>query len=166
MNARRANRPLAWTGAAALVLAALLALGATQIRGEAGYAGAGPSFLPWLMSAAMALCGALLVVVAWRSSEVLVPAIDFPPRWQAVAWISAGLLLNAVLIERIGFIASCAVLFALAARGLRIGEDKRPAWSSVGVDALIGAAISAPVFWLFTKVLKLTLPALTSGGWI
>jgi putative tricarboxylic transport membrane protein len=33
-------------------------------------------------------------------------------------------------------------------------------------DLLIGLAIAAPVFWLFTKVLAVNLPALTTTGWL
>ena len=34
------------------------------------------------------------------------------------------------------------------------------------VTALIGIAISAPVFWMFTKFLAINLPGLTDTGWI
>jgi hypothetical protein len=45
------NRSFVWIGGGALLLAALLAVGAAQIKGSAGYAGAGPDFLPWTVSA-------------------------------------------------------------------------------------------------------------------
>ncbi|PZQ73744.1 MAG: tripartite tricarboxylate transporter TctB, partial [Variovorax paradoxus] len=31
---------------------------------------------------------------------------------------------------------------------------------------LVGLAISAPVFWAFTKFLAINLPGLTATGWI
>ena len=34
------------------------------------------------------------------------------------------------------------------------------------VDAAIGAAIAAPVYWMFTKQLAINLPGLTNTGWI
>ena len=34
------------------------------------------------------------------------------------------------------------------------------------VDACIGFAIAAPVFWMFTKLLAINLPGLTSTGWL
>lgn len=160
------NLGFAAVGAGALVLAALLAAGASQIPGEAGYAGAGPNFLPWAVSAGMAICGIALLASAWRARGDVVPAPDFPPRWRATGWISLGLLLNAALIEHAGFIVSCALLFALASRGFRIGADQQPAWRLLAMDFAIGAAVSAPVFWLFTKGLGLTLPAVLPGGWI
>ncbi|KQV81209.1 tripartite tricarboxylate transporter TctB family protein [Rhizobacter sp. Root1221] len=160
------NRNFVALGAGLLLLAALMAAGALQIKGDAGYAGAGPAFLPWVVAGAMATLGLCFVIGAWRSSTEWVGAPDFPPRWRAVAWIGAGLVLNAMLIEHLGFIPSCAVLFAFAARGFRIGEDKKPTPKMFLQDVLIGAAISAPVFWLFTKLLGVTLPALVRGGWI
>lgn len=161
------NRSFVWIGAGTLLLAALLAVGAAQITGKAGYAGAGPAFLPWTVSAAMAILGVCLIVGSRRSTVEWVSAPDFPPRWRAVAWIGAGLVLNALLIEHLGFIVSCAILFAFAARGFRVGADARPTVRMAVQDLLIGAAISAPVFWLFTKVLGVTLPALVhTGRWI
>ncbi|HQX58843.1 MAG TPA: tripartite tricarboxylate transporter TctB family protein, partial [Burkholderiaceae bacterium] len=31
---------------------------------------------------------------------------------------------------------------------------------------LIGIAIAAPVYWMFTKLLAINLPGLTTTGWI
>ena len=32
-------------------------------------------------------------------------------------------------------------------------------------DALVGICIAAPVYWMFTKLLAINLPGLTSTGW-
>jgi putative tricarboxylic transport membrane protein len=160
------NRGHFWIGVGTVVLGGLLALGATQIGGSAGYGGAGPAFLPWLVALVLVGLGVAQIVSARRHAEPLAEAPEFPPVWKAVAWVSAGVLLNALLIERVGFIPSCALLFAVSARGFRIGADERPSWASVGTDFVIGLVLSAPVFWTFTKVLGLTLPGLVKGGWI
>jgi putative tricarboxylic transport membrane protein len=160
------NRGFLAVGAGVLVLAGLMAIGATQIGGTAGYAGAAPDFLPWVVSAVMGLLGVALIVGALRAEGEWVEAPEFPPRWRSMAWVSLGLLLNAALIEYVGFIASCALLFALAARGFRIGEEQTPTLAMGVRDFLIGAAISAPVFWLFTKLLGVNLPGIVRGGWI
>jgi Tripartite tricarboxylate transporter TctB family len=47
--------------AGVLVTGALLAFGALSISTEAGYGGVGPNFLPWVVSAALVVCGALLL---------------------------------------------------------------------------------------------------------
>jgi putative tricarboxylic transport membrane protein len=160
------NRGFIGIGAGVLAISVLLAVGAVSIPSDAGYAGAGPNFLPWVVTVVLAGLGVSLIVSGWRARDELVEAQEFPPRWRAMGWISLGLLLNAALIEHIGFIPSCAVLFALAARGFRIGADQSPSLAMGVRDLFIGAAISAPVFWLFTKLLGVTLPSLVRGGWI
>ena len=87
--------------------------------------------------------------------------------WPGFAWVTAGIVLNALLLTTIGFIFSCALCFVLAVRGFKASEgrlDLRPrAWIT---DSLIGIAISAPVYWMFTKALAISLPGLTSTGWL
>lgn len=156
-------------GLGTLALAAALAAGAWFIPSTAGYQGVGPNFLPWVVSGALALCGALLCWQAahggWRDMEA--PSGAERGDWRAFGWVSAGVLAIAALITTIGFVLSCALGYLLAVRGLR-GAEGRPAGSlrQTLVDALVGLAISAPVFWVFRKLLGLSLPALTAGGWI
>lgn len=156
-------------GIAALVVAGVLAWGAVDIPSSVGYSGVGPNFLPWLVSAALAVCGAFLV---WEALSGGYRQMDEPsgaPRgdWHAFAWVSAGVLGNAALITTVGFILSCALCFTLAVRGLRISEGK-PAGSAVKTvqDVVTGIVIAAPTYWLFTKLLAVNLPGLTRTGWI
>lgn len=156
-------------GAACLLLGAAMAWGASSISSEAGYSGVGPNFLPWVVSAALGGCGVLLLVQSltggFRGREA--PEGAATGDWLSFAWISAALLLNALLITRIGFIASCTLAFVIAVRGFHISQGRPRAGLAAWLkDALVGAAISAPVFWLFTKVLGVNLPGLTSSGWI
>ena len=145
-----------------------LAAGAVSIPSAAGYGGVGPNFLPWLVSTALIVCGAFML---WESSTGGFRALDEPdgilPCWSGFVWVSAGLLMNAALITIIGFILSCTLCFVLAVRGLRGAEGKadlRPA--KLIKDTLIGMAIAAPVYWMFTKFLAINLPGLTSTGWL
>ena len=156
-------------GAGVLIVGALLGVGAVGISGEAGYGGVGPNFLPWLVAAFMLVCGALLL---WEARSGGFRAMDEPEgaangHWRGFAWVSAGLLANAALITTIGFILSCSLCFALAVRGFesaqgRLGGGLR-GWL---MSAAIGIAIAAPVFWMFTKLLAINLPGLTSSGWL
>ena len=85
----------------------------------------------------------------------------------AFVWVSSGLLLNAALITTVGFILSCTLCFVLAVRGFRSSEGKLDlSLRALVIDALIGMAIAAPVFWMFTKFLAINLPGLTDTGWI
>jgi putative tricarboxylic transport membrane protein len=161
--------PQTLLGVGTLTLGALLALGATQISAEAGYAGVGPNFLPWMVAVALMLCGAFLVWEARSGGfrEMEEPSGAAQGFWAGFAWVSAGILANAALITTLGFILSCALCFVLAVRGFKAAEgrpDRSPkAWL---IDALIGIAIAAPVYWMFTQLLAISLPGLTSTGWI
>lgn len=165
--------PQTWLGAAVLVIGGVVVAGATVIPSEAGYAGVGPNFLPWVVGLALLLCGGLLVWEArtggYRNLEA--PSGSDSGYWKGFAWISAALLLNAALITTIGFILSCTLCFVLAVRGMRNADHQaqpgpllRPA--QLLRDAALGLAIAAPVYWMFTKLLAISLPGLTATGWL
>ena len=156
-------------GAGTLALGLLLAAGATQISSDAGYAGVGPNFLPWLVALSLIVCGAWLV---WESRcggfrEMEEPTGSATGHWPGFVWVSAGLLLNAALLTTLGFILSCTLCFVLAVRGFKSAEDRLDlsprGWI---VDAVVGFAIAAPVYWMFTKLLAINLPGITSTGWL
>ena len=145
-------------GAGVLVVGAGLAWGATSISSKSGYSGVGPNFLAWLVSIALIVCGAWLLYEArsggFRDMEE--PSGGAQGDWPAFLWISVGVLANATLITRIGFILSCTLCFMLAVRGLRISDGK-PAGNvrhSV-LDFATGFMIAAPAYWLFTKLLSI-----------
>jgi putative tricarboxylic transport membrane protein len=156
-------------GVACLLLGLGIAAGATQISGDAGYGGVGPNFLPWVVGIALTLCGAGMVWQARRGGWYARSEPDGAASgdWLPFVWVSAGILLNALLITRIGFILSCTLCFVLAVRGFHQSQgrlDLSPrAWVR---DTLIGFAIAAPVYWMFTKLLAINLPGLTSTGWL
>ena len=156
-------------GAGVLLIGLGLALGALSIPSAAGYGGVGPNFLPWVVALSLLVCGGFIV---WESRtggfRAMDEATDSPrPYWSGFVWMSAGLLANAALITTLGFILSCTLCFVLAVQGLQGAEgrsDRRPqAWLK---DVLIGMAISAPVYWMFTQFLAINLPGLTSTGWL
>lgn len=156
-------------GLAALGVSALLAWGALAIPSDAGYAGVGPDFLPWLVTVAMAICGSFLIWEAFTGGYRHMEEPSGAPRgdWHAFAWVSAGVLGNAALITTLGFIVSCALCFVLAVRGLRISEGKAGGGLVKTVqDGVTGVLIAAPTYWLFTKLLAVNLPGLTATGWI
>jgi putative tricarboxylic transport membrane protein len=156
-------------GGGVLAVGVVLAIGAVSIPSAAGYAGVGPNFLPWLVSVALMLCGVLLIREARRGGfrEMEPPSGAERADWRAFAWLSAGVLANAALLTTIGFVFSCALCFTLAVRGLR-GAEGRPAGDlrQTAIDLATGLAISAPVYWMFTKVLSINLPGISATGWI
>lgn len=156
-------------GAGVLLMGLGLAAGAVSIPSAAGYGGVGPNFLPWLVAVMLMLCGGFMV---WEARTGGFREMDAPTGaagayWSGFVWVSAGLLANAALITTVGFILSCTLCFVLAVQGLRGAEGKagwRPAL--LVKDMLIGIAIAAPVYWMFTKFLAINLPGLTTTGWL
>jgi len=165
--------PAAWPqtliGAGALALGLVLAFGATFISSEAGYAGVGPNFLPWVVAAVLSLCGGWLVFEARSGGfrEMEAPSGAERADGRAFVWVAAGVLANAALITTLGFILSCTLCFMLAVRGLRRSEGKaHGGLRGLVLDFVTGFLISAPAFWLFTKLLGINLPGLTATGWL
>jgi putative tricarboxylic transport membrane protein len=156
-------------GAGALLIGAAMAWGATQIPSQAGYAGVGPNFLPWLVSVALMVCGGWLLYEArsggWRQVEPAPGAARGD--WTSLAWVVAGVVANAALITTIGFILACTLCFMLALRGLRAAEGKpHGGVRGLVLDFVTGFLVAAPAFWLFTLVLGINLPNITGTGWL
>ncbi len=163
----RASHALVGVGVSGLGL--VYVGGATTISSAAGYAGVGPNFLPWVVGLALLLCGTVLLAQALRGGFLDFDVDPQAPRgdWLGFAWVSTGVLSTAALITTLGFILSCTLCFVLAVRGFKISQGKLDlslrAWAA---DAAIGVAIAAPVFWMFTKLLAISLPGLTRTGWL
>jgi putative tricarboxylic transport membrane protein len=155
--------------AGTLAAGALVAVTALVMPSEAGYGGVGPAFVPLVVGVLLLACGAVLGLQAASGGfrDLEPPAGAARGDWRAFAWVSAGLVANALLITRIGFVPGCALCYVLAVRGLRLAQgqaDRRPVrWLA---DAGAGVALSLPVYLLFTKLLAISLPGLTSTGWL
>jgi len=136
--------------AAALVLLGIFMLWETfSIPVAVTYARVGPRLFPALVASGLILNGLWLASEARHSPDPL--AMGEPPvYWPAVAWISAGILLEAALLERIGFVLSATLLFALTARGFGSRALLR--------DAAIGFVLSLIAYLGFTYGLDLNLP--------
>lgn len=154
-------------GGGVVLLALGLAAGAWMIPAEAGYAGVGPNFLPWVVSIALLICGVFLVYEARTGGFRDLESQDEKPYWPGFVWMSTGLLINAALITTIGFVLSCTLCFVIAARGLRNAQGQtNVGLKSWAIDVLVGLLIAAPVYWMFTQFLAINLPGLTQSGWI
>jgi putative tricarboxylic transport membrane protein len=173
MTNRTINKTETALGAVFCLVGLGLALGAISIPGEAGYGGVGPNFLPWVVAATLFVCGLGLV---WQGVTTGFLERDEPEGasqgdWLGFAWVSTGLIFNALLIQHIGFILSCTLCFVLSVRGFHSSQGKRlvgiTAWRQALLrDTLIGLTIAAPVFWMFGQLLGIQLPAITQTGWL
>jgi putative tricarboxylic transport membrane protein len=147
-----------------LISLALIALGSfvvyeTQTIAETQSATQiGPRLFPYIIGAGLTICGGVLgweaISGGWRN----VP-LDQPhdaPDWIAFLVISAGIIVQMVLIGWGGFIIATALLFVLIARGFGSRKPVR--------DIVIGVVLCTAVFFLFTFGLGLKLPAGPFGG--
>lgn len=157
-------------GGAVLLVAAGMAWGASHITGDAGYGGVGPAFVPWLCAAVLALCGGWLI---WEAKTGGYRHAADPGGGRSLdvgpfVWVSAGMMLNAGLIEHLGFILSCSLCYLLAVQGLRraAGQTNTLSGKGLATDAFVGLCIAAPVYWAFTQFLAINLPGLTETGWL
>jgi putative tricarboxylic transport membrane protein len=156
-------------GVGVLLAGGVVVVGALALSSDAGYAGVGPNFLPLVVGGMLCLCGAWL---AWEAAtggfrEAEEPSGAAHGDWVGFALVSVGLLANALLITRIGFVLACTLCFVLAVGGFRHAQGRGAVSpGSVLKDAALGFAISAPVYWLFGLGLSISLPGLTSTGWL
>ncbi|WP_418320103.1 tripartite tricarboxylate transporter TctB family protein [Piscinibacter sakaiensis] len=151
-------------GIGAISIALMLAIGAALLPVDKGYTVVGTGVFPFAVSLLMGIVGVALI---WQSltggfrffEEPALPPDAWPLtlRLQAAAWVSGGLLVNALLIERIGFTFAATILFAAAARGF--GSRR---WVA---NLLIGFALAWPIYLGFTLGLGLSLPGL-ARPWI
>jgi putative tricarboxylic transport membrane protein len=80
------------------------------------------------------------------------------PGWGPAALIAAGMALDLVLMEQAGFVLASTVLFWLTARAF---DRQHP-----GRDAVFALALSAGAYFLFVRVLNVTLPAGFIARWL
>lgn len=145
---RAALGPLA-AAAALAVLGLFMLWEIWSIPVAVTYARVGPRVFPALVGSALLLNAVWLALESWRTREVVDD--DQPPvDWSALAWISAGLLAEAALLERIGFVLAASLLFVLTARGFASRALLR--------DGVIGFALALLAWLGFTYGLGLRLP--------
>ncbi|MBM4259876.1 MAG: tripartite tricarboxylate transporter TctB family protein [Deltaproteobacteria bacterium] len=145
---------------ATLGLGIATAIGTAQLPSAGGYAKIGPNVAPAVIAGGLILLGCWLLYEAlyggWRNAVADDPAVRGEHAFQASAflWVTAGIVLQIVLIHSAGFLLAQAALFACVARGF--GSKKLPR------DFAIGLVLGLAVFLFFVKFLNVNLPA----GWL
>ena len=139
-----------------LMLAAVFGVGATQLPADTGYAGIGSAFMPAAVALLLLLVGALLMWQAYTGGfrHFTDGVVDLIADHRGALWVTAGILASAALITILGFVIAATTLFVFVARGFGSRTWLR--------DAITGAVLVLPVFWLFTLVLDVNLPHLVS----
>lgn len=150
-------------GAFVVAVAVMLVVGALQLPQDKGYSIVGAQAFPLAVAFLLGVVGGGLLWQGLTGGFRFLPgpegyAIPISNRqWRGALWVSAGLLINALLITHIGFVLSSTLLFAAAARGFGSFSYRR--------DLTLGLMLTVPVYLGFTKGLSVPLPALIRG-WI
>jgi len=132
-----------------LLLGVFVAVETAMLRTGPGYAAIGPKLFPWLVAAGLLLVGIALLYEA-RAGAVAHPAgfdLDLPPTLA----VTAGLVLQMVLMRPAGFVIATTVLFVAVAYAL---GSRRTL-----VNAAVGLVLCAFTYVAFTRGLGLVLPA-------
>ncbi|HEX4943117.1 MAG TPA: tripartite tricarboxylate transporter TctB family protein [Usitatibacteraceae bacterium] len=140
--------------AGVLALGVLVLVGGWDLPAGGGYAQVGPGVVPRVVGVALLLLGAMLLREALTGGYRGVDEeaeVHLPMDWKSFAWVSAGILIYGVLVERAGFLIASTVLFVAVARGF---NSRR--WL---LNAAVGLVIASFIFSVFNYGLGLQLPA-------
>ncbi|ROL86301.1 MULTISPECIES: tripartite tricarboxylate transporter TctB family protein [Pseudomonas] len=150
-------------GLGLIAISLVLVVGALRFPPEMGFVILGAHVYPSAVAAFLGAVGLLLSYQACTGGfrELAVhddeTAQALPGGRLGVAWVTAGLVALAVLIDLIGFVLAAGLLFACSARGF---GSRRPLR-----DLAIGIALTLPIYWLFNAGLGVALPPLVNA-WI
>lgn len=137
-----------------LALGALVIAGSWELPAGGGYAQVGPGVVPRIVGGVLLLLGAMLLREALTGGFRGVDEeaeVHLPMDWGAFGWVTAGIILYGLLVERAGFLIASTLLFVTVARGF---ASRR--WLS---NAAIGLVVAAFIFAIFNYGLGLQLPA-------
>jgi putative tricarboxylic transport membrane protein len=136
-------------GGGVLVLAIVMFWQAMSIPVSPIYAKVGPTVVPMMTAVALGMLGLLLLIDAWRGGWQPEEEKAVTPDRTALLWITAGLVLNVVLIGPVGFTIASIILFVCVARGFGSNRTMR--------DALIGAAFALVAYFGFALTLGINI---------
>jgi putative tricarboxylic transport membrane protein len=135
-------------GGAVLALGLFVAFETYQLEVAPSQATVGPRLFPFLVAIGLIVVGAALL------REALFGHIahegGFELDWRAVGLVSAGLVLQMLLLESLGWVVAAALLFVAAT--LAFGSRR------LVLDAAIGVVLAGLAFVIFNYGLGLSLP--------
>ncbi|MDS7597894.1 tripartite tricarboxylate transporter TctB family protein [Agrobacterium tumefaciens] len=132
---------------ALVAIACVIFWDSARLASVTGYSPVGPATVPYAIGICLIGLAIWTAVEAWRN--------DFPTRDKQdvgpVVWVVAGLAAQMLLLNTAGFSIATGLLFAFTARAF----GKRKLWYSIP----IGIALSFVVWFVFARLLQLSLPA-------
>ena len=141
-------------GLGVVVLGVLVAWQVLVVPAAPVYAVIGPTVVPWLVAAMLLALGVALCVAALRGgwSHELEEVRDAPPtNWRALGLLGAGLVVQVVLIDWLGFIIASTILYVLVCAAF---GSRRPA-----LDLGIGLAVTVVAYLAFDRLLGVNIGA-------
>ncbi|MCE0464566.1 MULTISPECIES: tripartite tricarboxylate transporter TctB family protein [Pseudomonas] len=149
-------------GVGVIAIGLVLAIGAFRFPPEMGFVILGAHVYPCAVAVFLAGVGVVLSYQAmtggFRELSRDLQASNLQANGKSgAAWVTAGIVAIALLINVIGFVLAAALLFACSARGFGSRHPLR--------DLAIGIALTLPIYWLFNAGLGVALPPLINA-WI
>ena len=139
-------------GIGLVLLGGVIGFDAATMRVPPSYAKVGPHIFPVVVAVGLVVTGLLIAYRAFVPKvEPVLAAEDAPTDWRAVAFVSAGFILNALLLKSLGFILAALGLFLIVTFALGSRRYLR--------DFLTGAILAIVTYFGFTRGLGLQLPA-------
>ena len=142
-------------GLGLIAISVVLAMGAYRFPPEMGFVILPAYVYPYVVAAFLGGVGLLLSYQALSGGFRELDNHDagtVPGGKTGAAWVTAGLVGVALLINLIGFVLAAGLLFACSARGFGSRHPLR--------DLAIGIALTLPIYWLFNAGLGVSLPSL------
>ncbi|EJM48307.1 tripartite tricarboxylate transporter TctB family protein [Pseudomonas sp. GM48] len=141
-------------GIGLIAISVVLAIGAHRFPPEMGFVILPAYVYPYVVAAFLGAVGLLLgyQAISGGFRELENDTATVPGGTAGAAWVTAGLVGVAVLINLTGFVLAAGLLFACSARGFGSRHPVR--------DLAIGIALTLPIYWLFNAGLGVSLPPL------
>jgi putative tricarboxylic transport membrane protein len=135
-------------GGAVLALGLFVAVQTSLLAVAPSQATVGPRLFPFLVATGLIVVGAALLREAWFGHVAHEGGFELD--WRAVGLVSAGLVLQMLLLESLGWIVAATLLFVAAT--LAFGSRR------LVLDAAIGIVLAGLAFAIFNYGLGLSLP--------
>jgi putative tricarboxylic transport membrane protein len=142
-------------GIALAIAGVLLLIGTTSITVAPVYSRIGPRVFPFLVAGGLIAVGLLYAFESWKGRQT--PTDEHKVTFWPIAVISGGIVADALLLERLGFVLSSTILFILVAAGFGSRRHLR--------NAVVALALASLAYITFVYGLGLRLPAGILAGW-
>jgi putative tricarboxylic transport membrane protein len=136
-------------GGGVLALGLFVAIETSRLEVAPSHAAIGPTLFPYLIATGLIVIGALVLREAFFG-HVAHERGGFELDWLAVGLVSAGLIVQLLLLETVGWIPATTLLFVAVTRAF--GSRR------LLTDAVIGLALASLAFVVFNYGLGLDLP--------